>query len=259
MGILLVQIYFYSLTFQKDKPALKALVYLVLFVDILQTCFSTHAAWSIIVLDWGRITIGSEIPVWTIGTASPLAGSVAFIVQSFFTWRVWVLGEHRRMYRLAAGVISLTALASCIMSFTYGITLERNIFNRQLQTTSLTGWLATCIVCDIFITVTLVTQLRSVTSSEFRSTNHVVHRAIRMAVETGGITSLVAIAELVLYVASIGNIYFFMFIIISGKVYSNSLMASLNSRAPIFSKNDTVDEVAWNGEGFNLERKFGFA
>ncbi|KAF8074492.1 hypothetical protein FPV67DRAFT_583382 [Lyophyllum atratum] len=257
-GVLGVQVYFYTLTFQKDRVALKSLVYFVLILDLIQTCFSTHAVWNVIIVDWGHITVGSESPIWSIGTASPLAGSVAFIVQTFFAWRIWTLGVRHRAFRFTAVVIVFMALASCILSFFYGITIEKSIFNRALQTGSLSGWLVVCIACDILITVTLVIQLRSKRSNQFRSTNHVLHRAIRMTIETGGLTSLVAIATLALYISTPFTVYYFMLIIISGKMYSNSFLASLNSRAAIFRRSDPSEEVVWFGEEFNLERKITF-
>ncbi|KAF5371381.1 hypothetical protein D9615_009653 [Tricholomella constricta] len=152
--------------------------------------------------------------------------SVAFIVQSFFVRRIWVL---------KGGRWPLTPLVIAIL------TLDISLVDGQvLQRSAFIGWLSLSIICDVLITVTLVVQLRSKQSSDFKFVNHVLHRAARMAIETGGLTSLVAIAELVLYMTS--RSYFFAL----GKVYSNSLLASLNSRAPIFRKDDPADEEVWS-------------
>ncbi|KAF5368265.1 hypothetical protein D9615_010364 [Tricholomella constricta] len=93
MGVLAMQVYFYTLTFQEDRLAIKSLVYLVFVLDIIQTCFSTHYFWQSLVDGWGDTS--PAIAAWSLGTLTPLAGSIAFIVQSFFAWRIWVLRGSR--------------------------------------------------------------------------------------------------------------------------------------------------------------------
>jgi len=62
-----------------------------------------------------------------------------------------------------------------------------------------------------------------------------------MTIEMGIITLVTAIAKLVLLTLFNRSTYCSELIIISGKIYSNSLMASLNSRAPMFRKEDISD------------------
>ncbi|KAF8054999.1 hypothetical protein FPV67DRAFT_1545907 [Lyophyllum atratum] len=114
----------------------------------------------------------------------------------------------------------------------------------MFESNALMAWLATSIVCDLMIIVTLSVQLWIKKQKTFHFVNHVVHRGMRMAIETGGLTCGVAIAELVLFLTPQSS-YLHMLVIISGKIYSNSLLASLNSRAPIFRKDDPADEEVW--------------
>jgi len=245
MGVLAVQVYFYSLAFPRDRLANKALVGVILCLDIVQTCCATVYIWHILIVGWGDMAYIEHAP-WSISTLSPTAGTVAFIVQSFFAWRIWILGTRRWPYILIVGAILLTALASCAMSFCYGIALVTTSPNasHMFESTALVAWLVTSIVCDLMITVTLSVQLWMKKQKEFHFVNHVVHRGVRMALETGGLTCGVAIAELVLFLTP-QSPYLHMLVIISGKIYSNSLLASLNSRAPIFRKDDPADEEVW--------------
>jgi len=111
--------------------------------------------------------------------------------------------------------------------------------------TSFMVWLPSNIACDLLITGTLVTLLRSKSNEGFKFVNQVVHRAMRMALETGALTCGVAIAELVLYLNSWRTSYWCLLMIISGKVYSNSLLASLNSRAATFRGDEPADVIVW--------------
>ncbi|KAF5368268.1 hypothetical protein D9615_010365 [Tricholomella constricta] len=241
MGVLAMQVYFYTLTFQGDRLALKSL-------DIIQTCFSTHYFWHGLVDGWGDSS--PAVASWSLGTLTPLAGSstspsllledikclqttfdvVAFIVQTFFAWRIWVLKTSR--WPSIQNFLVIIILVSDVAL----------IEGELLQKSAFTGWLSISIVCDVLITVTLVVQLRAKRNRDFKYVNHVLHRAARMAIETGGLTCLIAIAELALF-ASWRNVHFFALIIISGKVYSNSLLASLNSRAPTFRKDFPPEDV----------------
>ncbi|KAF8074483.1 hypothetical protein FPV67DRAFT_582646 [Lyophyllum atratum] len=242
MGVLAVQVYFYTLAFPNDRLANKALVGVIMGLDIVQTSCATMYIWDIIIVGWGDVARIEHAP-WSISTLPPTAGTVAFIAQSFFAWRVWILGTRRWPFVLIVGATLVTALASCAMSFCYGIALVTTspYASRMFESNALMAWLATSIVCDLMITVTLSVQLWMKKQKTFHFVNHVVHRGVRMAIETGGLTCGVAIAELVLFLTPQSS-YLHMLVIISGKIYSNSLLASLNSRAPIFRKDDPADE-----------------
>ncbi|KAF8074484.1 hypothetical protein FPV67DRAFT_582938 [Lyophyllum atratum] len=243
MGVLVVQVYFYSLAFKSDRLPLKALVGLVLGLDIIQTGFSTHCSWDVLIVSWGDMAHVQE-QTWSVTTLAPMAGSVAFVVQCYYAWRVWILGAHHRITLPIVSLICLSGLASFIMSLCYGIAmnLELSVIASHLQAKFLVAWLSTSMVCDLLITITLVIQLHLRRNQHFRFVNEVVHRTIRMAIETGALTCGIAIAELASYGRST---YFNMLIILCGKVYSNSLLASLNSRAPILRKDEPADKDAW--------------
>jgi len=113
MGVLVVQVYFFTISFPKDRAALKVLVYLVLFVEVVQTCLSTYYAWDILVVGWGNVPHIAK-PNWSVRTHPPLAGSVSFLVQSFFAWRIWVLGTRRWVYLMIVSAIVLVDFISFI-------------------------------------------------------------------------------------------------------------------------------------------------
>lgn len=267
MGVLVVQVYFFTLSFPKDRTALKLLVYLVLCLEIAQTYLATYYAWDILVVGWGDVPHIAK-PNWSVRTQPPMAGSVSFLVQCFFAWRIWALGARRPVFLPMIIAILLTALTSYIMSFCFAIKpadkypVDASVYYE----TSFMIWLPCNIICDLLITTTLVTlvhadtdiipvidhahcpQLRSKSNEGFAFVRHIVHLAMRRALETAALTCGLAIAELVLYLTSWRTSYWCLLMIISRKIYSNSLLASLNSRAATFRDDEHVDVTVWRDD-----------
>ncbi|KIY44895.1 hypothetical protein FISHEDRAFT_50392, partial [Fistulina hepatica ATCC 64428] len=89
-------------------------------------------------------------------------------------------------------------------------------------------WLATAAVGDIVITVGLVRYLRTHRTG-YAATDDRIDRIIRLTVQTGMLSSIWAIIDLAVYLGDpTGTHLIFNFPL--SKLYSNSLMSSLNSR-----------------------------
>jgi len=235
LGVLSIQVYIYCLSFPHDKAHIRALVYFVFFVDILQTCFASHYAWYVLASGWGDPSV-LRITPWTLAAIPPLAGIIACVVQLFFTWRIWILGQGNKLFIPFLLLIAVAAVGSCVAAFYSGVVSAaiRDVAKAYELDTPVTVWLAGSMACDVVIAVTLVYQLSSRKSEGFSSVNHILHRASRMAIETGAVTSVIVIIELVLFLQSALTSWYFMLGMVIGKVYSNSLLATLNSRSKTF-------------------------
>ncbi|KAJ7117625.1 hypothetical protein C8R44DRAFT_791151, partial [Mycena epipterygia] len=264
LGALAIQVYVYTLAFPRDKKAVKALgilltlelnslvltispVYFVFFLDLLQTGFATHYAWYVLAEGWGN-PIALGFTPWTLATVAPLTALVAFLVQLFYSWRIWVLANGRKVFIPVLAIIGITATGSCVAGWYAGIALpnigsgplalnsRRSIAKTFNLDPAVTTWLAGAVACDITITITLVLLL-TVRRNEgvMNNTSRLVHRAIRMAVETGAVTSMAVTTELALILNLATTSWYFMLGLLITKIYSNSLLASLNSRSPIFN------------------------
>ncbi|KAJ6594871.1 hypothetical protein B0H19DRAFT_1247507 [Mycena capillaripes] len=250
LGCVAIQVYVYALAFPEDKIVVKALVYSVFFLDLLQTGFATHYAWYVLAGGWGDPAALLSTP-WTLATISPLTALVAFLVQLFYLWRIWVISRGQKRYIPILAIIGLTATASCIAGWYAGIVLPKGgsgplaqfNFKRSIKTLELdpavTTWLAGAMACDIIITITLVVQLALQRNEALVATKRIIHRTIRMAIETGAITSVAVTIELALILNAQTTTWYFMLGLIITKIYSNSLLASLNSRSPTFNGSTT--------------------
>ncbi|KAJ7149713.1 hypothetical protein C8R46DRAFT_1125850 [Mycena filopes] len=246
LGCVAIQVYVYVLTFPNDKIAVKALVYSVFLLDLLQTGFATHYAWYVLASGWGDPLALLSTP-WTLATLAPLTALVAFLVQIFYSWRIWVISRHDKKFIPILSIIGLLAIASCVAGWYTGIALPNGgsgplaqvNLKRSVKTfnldPSVTTWLAGSMACDVIITITLVFLLAVHRNEALHTTKRIVHRAMRMAIETGALTSAAVIVELALILNVSTTSWYFMLGLLITKIYSNSLLASLNSRAPVFN------------------------
>ncbi|KAJ6594862.1 hypothetical protein B0H19DRAFT_1247495 [Mycena capillaripes] len=260
LGCVAIQVYVYALAFPHDKIVIKALVYSVFFVDLLQTGFATHYAWYVLAGGWGNPLALFSTP-WTLATLAPLTALVSFLVQSFYLWRIWVIGRGQKRYIPILAIIGLAAAASCIAGWYAGIRLPMGgsgplaQFNlkRSIKTFDLdpavTTWLAGAMACDVMITITLVVQLAVHRNEALVATRRIVHRAMRMAIETGAITSVAVTIELALILNASTTSWYFMLGLLITKIYSNSLLASLNARSPMFNGSTTAVWQPSNSSG----------
>jgi len=90
------------------------------------------------------------------------------------------------------------------------------------------GWLTSAVVADVIITTILVSYLRK-HKTGFTQSDMVIDRVIRVTMSTGLLASMVAVVDLTVYLINPSGIDLMLNLLLC-KLYSNSLMSSLNSR-----------------------------
>ncbi|KAF5319188.1 hypothetical protein D9619_008579 [Psilocybe cf. subviscida] len=87
-------------------------------------------------------------------------------------------------------------------------------------------------LCDVLITVSLVRTLGS-HKGTVKSTNNMLDKLMVIAINRGSLTAICALLNLILFLAIPGTFWFFIGLTLSGKLYMNSALATLNSRQHI--------------------------
>ncbi|KAF9043334.1 hypothetical protein BJ165DRAFT_1484326 [Panaeolus papilionaceus] len=90
-------------------------------------------------------------------------------------------------------------------------------------------------MCDVMITFSLLRRL-SIAKSGIKKSDALVNRLMINAINRGGLTAVMAAINLVLVLTARDSLAFILPLIISSKLYMNSVLASLNSRAGIKEK-----------------------
>ncbi|KAH9933136.1 uncharacterized protein BXZ73DRAFT_89798 [Epithele typhae] len=242
-GISTVQLYIYHVSFPRDRFAIRASVYTIFALDIFQSIVVACEAWQTLCAGWGR-PVNLQFPGWTF-TGLPIVSSVISIwVQTFYAWRIYQLGK----WRVVPIIIMITALAqagaACAIAISF-ISLkdierlhDTDMFARTIV------WLGGSAFTDMTIMISMVYLLYNV-----REKTRDFERSEFM---TGCACALSAVLELGFFLGLPDtNIHLIIALILS-KVYSNTLMTSLNSRANIAGTRSV------GGNSLSMSRSIGF-
>ncbi|KAH9032007.1 hypothetical protein EDB85DRAFT_2237929 [Lactarius pseudohatsudake] len=221
-GTLCVQIYVYSYNFPKDPRSLKLLAYFIFVLETVQTALTGADLYYWFVTGFGNVErLGNshftpvDVPIMT--------GVSSLAVQGYFCYRIWVLMNRRSWICWVVGVNAvIQAGAEMWLSIT-SLMVQKFVVTK----TGLYLWSISSAIADILIAVAMTLLLRRA-SGKF--SNFVLIRVIRLTVETNTLTASVAVTTLVLYVAFPNELYYVYTAFILGKLYSNTLLVSLNNR-----------------------------
>ncbi|KAF7367187.1 hypothetical protein MSAN_00978700 [Mycena sanguinolenta] len=228
LGTLVIQTYIYYSSGFKDSKWIKGLVIVTLSLDIVQTVFTIHAVWQILILGWGNPATFVELP-WTAYTFPVMSGAVAALVQFFFSWRIWVLGRNKIAY-VVATVIDLVAVMQMVSGLVAGIQTAYIPIERVGELTpQFTIWLAGSFSADVIIVVSMLWILH-VNKGGIAATDGLIDRLMVRVIHSGAITAVAAGVELILYKRLSSTFVHDTPALFLGKLYSNVLLANLNTR-----------------------------
>jgi len=234
-GVLLVQLYVYSYNFPKDRILLKLLVYGLFLLETLQTASSGADLYYWFASGFGNMERLSDPHASAFDV--PIVGAIASLaVQFFFAYRVWVLSNKNSLWICLIIGICACSTVDAAAAFAGGI--EAHISKafasgRRLKALALT-WLIGNTVTDILITVGMLYHLtkRRVTEGwPFGSRG--LQKVVRLTVETNVMTTTVATISLLMVVIFPDKNWYACPTAIVGKLYSNTLLVSLNNRISI--------------------------
>ncbi|KAH9841813.1 uncharacterized protein C8Q71DRAFT_349276 [Rhodofomes roseus] len=225
-GIMITQTFLYFTVYKRDKIWMKLFVALLFFCDTLNCAFDIAFTYLPLVNDFGDLA-SLNYASWVFATDPAMTAIIALFVQMFFAWRVKVL---------TGSITAVCVIMFCSLcqwcggigtAIAVGMIPEFTHF-QQFEVIVIV-WLAFSAVADTMICISLVWHLRK-HKTGFSQTDDVVNKIIRMTVQTGLITALCAIIDLVLFLATPAGLHLIFNLPLS-KLYTNSLMSSLNSRA----------------------------
>lgn len=224
-GIMTTQVYLYGVTYKRDPMWIKIAVALIFVADLLQTGFLFGYLYRSLIIYYAQAEVLGQAD-WIFATDPALTGLIAMAVQFFFAWRVKVLTKNWYFSCIIIALATAGGVAGVLTAFEVGRTPTFTEFQNFKATVIV--WLAAEAVCDVVITVILVWYLRK-HKTGFSQSDLIVDRIIRLTMQTGFITMVVAALDLIFFLVDPkGTHLAFNFPL--AKLYTNSLMSSLNSR-----------------------------
>ncbi|KAJ3576375.1 hypothetical protein NP233_g460 [Leucocoprinus birnbaumii] len=262
-GILVVQCYSYYQQYKKyatlhidseheaDKGTeMRAQMRQVLYlfaVETANTAIDIAMMYQPLILEYGHQLVVFPVmfaaePVTIVAISTP--------IQLFFAWRIRLLTKQNIVAAVIA-ILSLVSLgetlslASLIIIMlildtwsaggiwtTVLITIIK-LFKRkpELHWPALMWFLSACLA-DIIITITLVINL-SRRKTGFAATDDAISKIIRMTVQTGLLTALFAIGDVIFFMSLAKTALNFIWDLALTKLYANCLLSTLNARASL--------------------------
>ncbi|OCH87970.1 hypothetical protein OBBRIDRAFT_759000 [Obba rivulosa] len=225
-GIMITQTFLYFTVYKQDKLWMKLFVCLLFLCDTLNSVFDIVFVYVPLVNKFGDPGALSYA-TWVFATDPAMTAIIALQVQLFFAWRVKVL---------TGSIPAVVLIVICSLFQFFGglgtaiaVGMIPEFVQFQRFKAIVIVWLAFSSIADVAITFALVWHLRK-HKTGFAATDDIVNRVIRMTVQTGLVTALWASIDLVAYLTSSSGLHL-IFNIPLAKLYTNSLMSSLNSRA----------------------------
>ncbi|KIK66538.1 hypothetical protein GYMLUDRAFT_239471 [Collybiopsis luxurians FD-317 M1] len=223
LGILVVQIS------DRDPTWLKTFVYVLMIFDIAITINWTVFLWQILGPHWGDPTI--LISGKTAAGIPLLSGMVASMAHCFYAWRIYKLLDSL----ILPIIVVLISLTTCAMAGYAGIHGAKiGLIRFSEMDAEVSTWLGGSTLCDFLITAVLAFKLfnhgKRTPSSR---THNALLRVITVTVETGFVTALTALFELLMFLIYRNTTLHFIPLFMLSKVYSNCLLATLNARSMI--------------------------
>ncbi|KAJ7145562.1 hypothetical protein C8R44DRAFT_755524 [Mycena epipterygia] len=236
-GICVLQCYLYFHNYPKDSICLKITVGTLWILDTLSTMMVAHSLYTYFVLNFGNLAADALIP-WSFALENGLLTLVTITAQCFYAWQIWTVS----MNAFVTGGILLLAVTSLGLGLYITVHLFRFPAVASLATQSfrsISGPVqGTAAACDIAITLALMFYLRSKRHQGIRSTERMIDTLILYVVCRGILTSITQIMFLVLNVGFPDRTFWQPFHQVVGKLYVNSIVASLNVRKVVLGKGD---------------------
>ncbi|EKM49662.1 uncharacterized protein PHACADRAFT_154161 [Phanerochaete carnosa HHB-10118-sp] len=156
------------------------------------------------------------------------------MAQLFYARRIWILVRKRWL----VGLIVLTSCISGFAAIGSAIAVDVHPLFSDLQTKPIPEigltWLISCTICDISI-ATILSVYLSKQKTGFRRTDNALRLIIRSTVSNGLLTASFTIGHIVSWLSTpLGIHYIFNYGVV--KLYTNSVISSLNSRSDLAAR-----------------------
>ncbi|OSD07500.1 hypothetical protein PYCCODRAFT_619779 [Trametes coccinea BRFM310] len=224
-GIMITQTYLYFQMYKRDKNWIKLFVICLFVCDTVNCAFDIAFLYMPLVNEFGNVQ-ALNVATWVFATDPAMTAIIAALVQSFFAWRVKVLTRSW----VAVGLIAFCSFAQFCggLGTAIAVGMIPEFVHFQKFQVIVIVWLAFSAVADTLITASLVWHLRR-NKTGMPVTDDIINRIVRMTVQTGLVTALCAIIDLILFLATPAGLHLIFNLPLS-KLYTNSLMSSLNTR-----------------------------
>ncbi|KAJ6573594.1 hypothetical protein DFH09DRAFT_1152149 [Mycena vulgaris] len=226
-GIMISQMLRYYQTYRKDATWIRYFMLYLFFAETANLLFEIGIIYEPLIVRYGAPRAVITSPLLLPADAISIV-MVSTPIQLFTAWRISVI----------TGSIALSMLISVLSVASFGggllVTVFVSIRNefQEFQSFSMAVivWLICSATCDVLIAVVLTYSLWS-RKTGFTAVDGQINRVIRLTVQTGAITAVAALADLILFLSFPTTTLQFIPDFPLSKLYTICLLSTLNARA----------------------------
>ncbi|SJL12918.1 uncharacterized protein ARMOST_16351 [Armillaria ostoyae] len=207
----------YYLAFPNDRRFTKYLVYGIYVTEFVQTTLVAHDMFATYGYGFGDIDGLAKMKFHWL-TIPIMSAVVACVGQVFYAYRIFILSKSR-IIPIFIVCVSLTSSVAAMITGIYAFQAG-NIYKLNNRKTYIAAGL-----------------MRSNTS--FRRTRMLVTKLIRLTIETGSVTAVVALLSFILFITFPHQSFYPTPALLMPKLYANTVYMVLNSRFQIIGGRDT--------------------
>ncbi|KAK0217165.1 hypothetical protein IW262DRAFT_174930 [Armillaria fumosa] len=235
-GVTCTQTWYYY-TRYSDSIVLKALVGAIWILEVLHVAFGSHAIYYYVILHVGD-PAALAIATWTVSLNIGITGLIACLVYLFYARRIYYSSNHNRPLVAVVVVPSICRLGTSMSVTIYSLHLKSFVlFEISSMANLIRASLTLYVVTDLLVAVLLCYFLHS-NRTGIKRTNTMINRLIIYAIHNGLITAVADVFVIAFNIAYPNNLVYLSVYQIVANLYSNTFLATLNSRRPTKPIND---------------------
>ncbi|KAF5370526.1 hypothetical protein D9757_010147 [Collybiopsis confluens] len=196
-------------------------------LDMFHLGLISQSVYHYLVNNWGNLP-ALQFSTWELDLNLTFIALSAIVCQGFFLRRIWMFSKRNFILVGLLTAICITTLALDLL-VTVQITTNRSVTEFGKRKGEIIAVFTSGAVADVALALSLCYYIRK-NSSSFERTKSVIRLIVRYTVTTGLITSLLGLLTLVAYFASPDGFIFIAMHFSLGRMYTNALLATLNSR-----------------------------
>jgi hypothetical protein len=243
---------YYRMYSTNDRLCVRLIVVLCLLVDTVNIIGQYATVYLYTVTYWGDPMFALH-QQWSIALSGVSTTITAVLVQFFLIHRYNSLAKQPIIACFLV-LLSLVALAGALSAAINFASHDPYLHHDKINS-SISVWLSFGTATDCLIAAALVVQLRRMRSG-FKFSDGLVRRISVMTIQTGGATSVLAVAALVTYLRNNNNNVSNIFIFCLGCTYTLTMLYNLNKRQSLCRIPGIGNSVSFSGElgslGLNL-------
>ncbi|KAK7037535.1 hypothetical protein VNI00_011027 [Paramarasmius palmivorus] len=230
-GVTCVQTWFYFDNYRNDRWILKATVIATFLSDTIHQVIICEIVYTYLVSNFGNNDTLKKV-LDTVYIEVLFNGFTGLFVQTFLTYRIWSFRKNIPLV-LGIGILVAAEFAVSVAYMAQGLAWHLNTYQSLKRLRGLSMSInALAAAADITISASICTLLSS-SRTGFAWSNHMINRLMLFSINTGILTSLFACLSLITILIFPDKLIYFCFYFIIGRLYANSLLATLNARRAI--------------------------